>query len=307
MVNARLEVPPPGFTPLPFGLFSAIDFRVDSDPHWRLGVDYEPLCSTSGAVTGLTYEGCFSVTGTGGPPPPPPTKGSTGDKTFRGATAFSPYSLIDCSAPGFWDEAEENALRLIGRTEQRQVERAFWTGVAGLQPVVYPHLAANTALVEGMVTLQTAAVTVTGGVVDVVEGIGLLEERLATCYDGVGVIHVPMSVTPPLAEAMQLRQIGGKLFTWNGNQVVAGSGYPGTAPDGTTPPNGTRWIYATGALFGYRSAVKLIGTNGEILTRSNNTVTAIAERTYVIGWECCHFAIPVSIGGLGAGAPGVPG
>lgn len=307
MVNARLHVPAPNFTPLPYGLFSAVQWRDDADPHWRLGITYEPLC---GGV-GTTYEGCFSVTGSGGPPPPPPAKTSTGDFTRRGATAFTVYSDIDCSAPGFWDRAESAAIELVGRAEQRQVERALWTGVAGLQPVVYPHLAEDTAFIEndgqpGSVTLQTAATVVTGSILDVVEGLGVLEEQLALCYDGVGVIHVPLSVIPPLVEAMQLQRVGGKLFTVNGNQVVAGAGYPGTSPSGADPAVGRRWIYATGALIGYRSPIKLIGTNGEILNRTNDTVEARAERTYVIGWECCHFALQVSTGGLASGTPGSP-
>ena len=40
-----------------------------------------------------------------------------------------------------------------------------------------------------------------------------------------------------------------------GNLVVPGVGYTGSSPAGVAPAAGTSWIYATGAMFGFRSDV----------------------------------------------------
>jgi hypothetical protein len=42
----------------------------------------------------------------------------------------------------------------------------------------------------------------------------------------------------------------------------------------------------------------------EALDRARNDVVLVAERTYVIGWDCCHFAVPVRLGGIPTGAVG---
>ena len=61
MTNARQYVPAPSFTPAPYGLLTTLAGRVrtPTEPHWQLGVTYEPLCGAGGT----TYERCFTVTG----------------------------------------------------------------------------------------------------------------------------------------------------------------------------------------------------------------------------------------------------
>ncbi len=84
---------------------------------------------------------------------------------------------------------------------------------------------------------------------------------------------------------------------------MPGGGYPGTAPDGSAPAYGVNWMYITGAVFGYRSGIKLNGTKIEHFDRSVNTLKVIAERTYVLGWDCCQFGVAVSYGGIITGLP----
>lgn len=308
----RAYVNPPSFTPLPFGLLTTLagDVRRPTDDHWQFGVNYEPMCAESAT----TYGDCFAVSGTGlAPVGLPPSKTETASLGLRGATAFTVFAEVDCSAVGFWDRAVELVGNTLTQSEQWQVERALWTGVAGGQAVVFPHLAATTTVVDSLgVTLQTATTIVSGGLttaLDVVEALGILESELADCYDGVGVIHVPRVLMPAFAEAQLLVRVGDHYTTPAGNIIVFGAGYQGTAPDGTNTP-GTAWMYATGALFIYQSAPQVIpvqpttggGTNS--FNRSTNTLHAILERTYVIGWECCHLAVNVTTGGVTAGASG---
>ena len=302
MPGPRVEVSPPTTTPSPYGLLSVVQTRYDvADQHWRNGVIYGPLCGLNGGNGGaVTFDDFCAVSGVG-------SKAPTAGRFWRGATPFTPYAEIDCSpVGGFWDDptfadAEQLVAAALQRSESWQVERAFWTGSApvganNLQ--VYPHLAANAAVLSTgdlfAVTLQTAATTITG-TVDPVEGLGWLEKRLADCYGQQGVIHI----TPMIAVAMDayglLKKVAQQLQTINGNLVAIGNGYPGTGPDGTTTA-GAEWAYATGAVFAYRSG-QVQFRREDSFDRTENTLKMIAERTYVLGWDCCHFAIPISTGG----------
>jgi hypothetical protein len=290
----RLNVSPPSFEPSPYGLLTVVDARfTEDDPHWRTGVQWQPLC---GQVL-TTYDPCLAVTGVGGPPPAPPAKSS--DLTFeaRGATPFTVYADFECSPAATAEMAQEQAEEAMTRHEAFQVERAFWTGVAGDQPVVYPHLAADAEVRDGYGTLlQTASDPVTGTALDIVEAFASIEGALAACYNGVGVIHVPAELGPALAFTGIVKPDGRRLKTLNGNWVVLGNGYPGTSPAGAAPAAGTTWIYGTGAIFAYRSRVEVRGLPS-IINRANNTVDALAERTYVLGYDCCLVAALVDTGG----------
>jgi len=298
VANGRRLVPGPLFTPRPYGLWSVIQVPAAQPDHWEMGVTYEVACPAAS----LTYDPCLAVTGLG-VAPSPPAKAATTDLGLRGATAFTVVEEIDCSPLGFYDDATAKATDALTRSEARQVEAAFWTGTAGGQAVVFPHLAALSPIVEVEgVVLQTAAVTGTGTPVDIVEGLGLIEGLLADCYDGVGVIHVPIELLPALAAYSLVSASGGQLRTAAGNLVAVGAGYHGTGPAGQVT-SGAYWMYATGAMFGYRSPIRSFPTD-QSFDRAVNTVKAIAERTYLIGWDCCHYAVPIARGGIIAGAAG---
>jgi hypothetical protein len=210
------------------------------------------------------------------------------------------YAEIDCSAPGFWDEQDAYVTDALTRVEGWQVERAFWTGTAaGVAGAVLPHLAATSAVIEQgsgyVTTLQLAATTVTGSALPPWAALGALEDALADCLLGIaGVIHVPNSLVPMLAAQGLIFRNGQRLQTHNGNWVVAGNGYPRTGPDGVDPGIGHGWMFATGPIFYYRGDVQVLTENGASLVKTNNTVKAIAERTYLLGYDCCLFTVPVS-------------
>jgi hypothetical protein len=203
------------------------------------------------------------------------------------------YAEFECSPVGV-AEAEAVASDALDRVEQQQVEAAFWTGVAGAQPVVFPHLAANTEVLDGDIVLQTVATAVVTGA-DVVHALGALEQELADCYTGQGLIHVPRTALPTLAAWNLIHEADGRLLTTAGNVVVTGGGYTGSAPDGTAPADGTTWIYATGAAWGYRSDV-YVSRLRDSLDRSSNTIRMLAERTYLISFECCLLAAHIQLG-----------
>lgn len=290
MAGARQIVDPPVFTALPYGLWDSIQHPAASSAHWQQGVTWQERCPDGDT----TYDECVAVTGTGAPPAPAPKSGNV-EQTTRGATAFTVYAQFECSPVGLADAATVGSDALA-RVEQHQVERAFWTGVAGGQDVVFPRLAADAEVVDGQeILLQPVASPVVTGGADAAHALGVLEQALADCYRGQGLIHVPPSVLPTLASSSLVRDIDGRPHTPAGNLIVVGGGYTGSGPDGTAAAAGTSWIYATGAAFGYRSDVYVTPVR-ESLDRSNNTLHMLAERTYVVGYECCLLAAHIALG-----------
>jgi hypothetical protein len=308
VANLRQIVDPPSFTPLAYGLLSVMEQPTPQPDHWQQGITYEPLCSVNVSGMGaLTYDECIVVTGAGGGPPAPPDFSVNGlQQSTRGALPFTTYVEFDCSTVGL-QNAQALAEQALSAAEPWQVERAFWTGLAAGQTVVFPHLAASAQVLDATgILLQSAAVNVTGtgsvgvvgDLVNIETALGLLEAALANCYNGVGVIHVPQLLVPTMDAWGIIRAQGPIMKTLNGNRVAVGAGYPGTGPDGSARAGNTCWMYATGNVFGYRTDVRVRApdTSAASLDRSTNTRKMIAERTYVIGWDCCHFAVQTAIG-----------
>jgi hypothetical protein len=291
MAGARPVVGGPEFTPLPYGLWDAVQ-KPAPDPHWRQGVTYIERCPDAA----VTYDECLTVTGAGDPPPAPAFKTDNVDQRFRGATPFTVFAEFDCSPVGLAD-AERAAVDALTRIENWQVERVFSTGSMGGITGQFPHLAANAEVLDAQgLTLQTAAsVLVTGAGVDVADGLGRVEAELASCYGGQGLIHIPAAALPTFAAWDLAIERDGRLYTPRGNLLVVGGGYANTSPAGVAAPAGSAWIYATGAMFGYRSDV-FFTRSPESFDRAENTMKMIAERTYVLGFSCCHIAALVDLG-----------
>lgn len=279
---------PTVFTPLPYGLWDTIQTAASDGPHWQGGVNWTERCPTGDT----TYDECISVTGTGAPPAPP-AKTPNVDQQNRGALPFTVIAEFECTPVGLAD-AQNVARDALTRIEQHQVEAAFWTGAAADQQVVFPHLAADAEVVDGTVVLQPVASPVVTGA-DVAQALGALEQELADCYKGQGLIHVTREALPTLAAWNLAEVVDGKLVTPSGNLIVAGGGYTGSGPDGAAPADGTSWIYATGAAWGYRSDVYFTQVR-DSLDRSTNTLRMQAERTYLIGFECCLLAAHIVLG-----------
>lgn len=304
MAGPRLPVDAPAITTRPFGLLSVVNLPSVSTPHWQNGVTWNAPCITLNA-NATTYDECVAVTGAG-EVPEPSVKADNVDDLHRGATPFTVYTRFDCAPVGNAD-ALEVARDVLDRREAWQLERAFWTGLADGDVVVFPHLAASAEVLDPQsIILQTAATQLNGGAADdVATQLGRLESALAECYGGVGVIHVPLTALATLdswglvqrvgARDAITGQFGPRLQTRAGNLVAVGAGYPGTSPTGAAAPAGQSWLYATGAVFAYRGNVRFT-TLRDSIDRETNTIEAIAERTYVIGWDCCHLAALVTLG-----------
>jgi hypothetical protein len=144
--------------------------------------------------------------------------------------------------------------------------------------------------------LQTGASIVATGAHSVVSAISKLEAAMAGCYGGTPLIHVPRSVTAYLSDHHLVTKSGQVLKTDNGSIVVPAPGYTGSSPAGVAPAANTTWIYATGSVKMWRSDVQFMARNAaELLRRDTNETFLIAEQWFMLGWDCCHFAILVDL------------
>lgn len=305
MPGPRQIVDGPTFTSSPFGLLSVVQTPTPRDAHWQNGVTWSSYCPEDMGDT--TYDECIATTGAPeGAVPEPDVKTTNVEHVIRGATPFTAYTRFDCSPVGNAD-AQRIAINALAQVEEWQVERTFWTGLVDGITLAFPHLAATVEVIDndGVVLQPVTSTAVTGAATDVATGLGRLEQALANCYGGRGVIHVPLEALPTLVAYQLVVPVGGRdvssgqfgrqLQTVAGNLVSVGAGYLGSGPDGVDPGDTTTWLYATGPVFMYRSDVQVQPFSSTV-NRSNNTVEMIAERTYVLGFDCCIHAVQVELG-----------
>lgn len=279
------------------------------DRHWQAGLTWQANCPEVSA----TYAECLTLDGSGVPTVQEPQDkaqpaGQTVDR--RGATPFTAFAEVDCSAVGSWERGKQWARDALIRDEERQAEEVFALGVtaSGNPQTTWPNLSGvqaaptSTVVDDSGVTMQIPVddVTPAGGPVDVVYALAVLEAALAECYSQQGFIHVPYEFAA-LLSAWNLCFVDedGDLVTKAGNKVVLGAGYPGNAP-GTGATDPVRYMYATGQVF-YARSDEITFRREEEFDRAKNTLKAIAERTYVIGFDCnCLLAIGVDVSISGA-------
>lgn len=306
-VNSRVNVSPPRKEGLEYGLLSVVENRSSTDNKWQNGVTWVNVCPDSNS----TYEACIAGNALGVPVTgvaTPSSKTATASRSIWAATPFTVKAQIDCSPPGFWDEADENVRRAFDETEEVSVAEVFFSGTVGGQPLQFPHLSANAAVVDAQndwgSTFQLSAANLgpSGGAsLDVVEALGKLEQALGACVHGKGVIHVSAELLPHLkSNHLVYVSEDGTLETCGGHKVAASPGYSGASPSGVVQV-GVSWMYATGPVFLYKGRPRFIGTEAASLDRTVDTLRRLYERTYVIGYDCCLFAVPVSTGGVVTG------
>jgi len=187
---------------------------------------------------------------------------------------FTVYGTFKCSPAGWPPErAQERATQRLLTREESRVEQAFWSGDLNNDP----------NLIDSATDL-TAATAVT-----YLLGLGLLEDYVSAEYGSLGVIHMTRAAAISGLAKGALITSGGRLLTALGTPVAAGGGYPGTGPGEIgAPDDGETWMYVTSALFGYRSEVFTSSDRpGDLLDRSENILYAVAERTYLLGFDPC--------------------
>lgn len=292
VIGARKFVEPTAVTPLPYGLMSVVNLVPDADPHARMGVMFQPhACDAAHS----TQESCplddiedFRKTPTSDGIP------------ARAANPVTLYTWIDCSPVGAWNEFQERTETALDLGAPRALENVFWTGEVD-QPATgihYPHLAANASVFDPAqpdVLLQSPAVIPVAGPHSVFNALGILEGAMGTCYPGVPTIHVPREAVAVMDRYNLLERRGDVLYTLSGSKVAAGAGYPGTSPAGVDPAYPGTWFYATGQITMRVSDTQFTSSREAALRRDINSMVLIAERTYSLSPDCCHFAVEVDL------------
>lgn len=243
--------------PLPFGLFSVLVPRVDASARWENGVRWETLtCDPVGGRGAADCDPEAEVIGL-----PKELGANAGD--YGDALPFTVYGHYTCSPIGNTPaQAQAKAdAHLIAREEAR-AERALWTGDLGNTP-----------------NIQAEAEDL-GGFATWWAGVAALEQHLAETYGSQGVLHMSRATALSQFKDGSLISRNGRLMTPLETPVVAGTGYPDEA------------IAITPALFGYRSEIfASSAVPYDLLDRKQNNLTAIAERTYLLGFDPCGAAI----------------
>lgn len=231
-----------------------------------------PTGGTGTVTPAQTTPGAPSGAATGMPKDLAKNTGAVG--SVGTASPFTVYGHFDCSPVGYTPESAQSlaTAHLMAREEAR-VEQALWTGDLG-----------NTPNLQGATALGAAGV-------DAALGIGLLEDWGAANYGSLGVIHMMRSTAETLLGKKVLNSSGGKLTTGLGTPVAAGSGYPGTSPAGAAAAAGKAWAYITPAMFGYRGDPFTSSNRpGDLFDKARNILYAVAERTYLLGFDPCGVA-----------------
>lgn len=220
------------------------------------------------------------------------TKTFTNEASFETATPFVVYAGRLCGSVGFTEaESQRLVFDKLRANEQRIVEQAFSDQLFGQAPGL-----ANNAAVT---TVATAAG------VNFVESIGRLEAAFYNEYGYAGTIHMPFRAGEHAASQHILfadadHPMPGNERVWvtAARSTVSIGAYTGNSPLGVAPAAGHQWIYMTPPVKIWSqpdSAVKPSPIEGS-LNRATNQETWLAERVYVVGFECdAVFAIDATL------------
>lgn len=276
-----------GPAPMPkeFGLYSVATVTDAADPHAQHGVQYDPLsCGTAAAVS--------AACGTPGGPPMPATV-QLSPARFVKSTAFTvyagPHGRLVSYRP---DELRTKAESWLTLGEEAAVERGFWTGA----PLVDEPdaLRLNAGVLDPVLNPGGVDVLAPGAVSEKL-ALGLLEEALGDRLLGRGVIHCPRVAFPYLAD--RSAPDGVRMQTKLGTDIAVGSGYTGSAPDGTAHAAGEAWLYGTGPVKVTRGERFMVGggDHGRLLNRTNNEINVLAARLVTVTYECALVGVRVAL------------
>lgn len=267
-LNLWHPVAAPPVVPYRYGLFSVVSPRNAEltptgaiEEHWRAGVVWESQACRDGAVT---QGACIDPESAFYQSPLIPTSCAP-LKTFD---PFTVYVYNNDSIPGYTLEQHmQQTIERLTNNEQRLVEESFLQIVndcAGADPDTSPDLSDF--------SLEFS--------------LGFLEQFLANNYGGTGVIYMSRQAATMLWE--NLRVEGARLVTTGGTPVVAYGGYQST----TLPPTVLSDMFATGTPVMYRGDVDV---REAAINKAINEVSYIAQRDYVVGFDCVCMAATVRL------------
>ena len=262
--------------PLRYGIFAAANGPLDLPVHGRNGgVHYETaLCGE-----GFGYEvECIDD-----------QNSKAAAWTENGLTSvvglpFIVFATMQCGSLGYsFEEERAFILERLKGVEQAVVEELFSTSTLGQGP--------------GLVTAD-GITTVTGAGDSVGDVLSELERARycgftgnLTQYGPPGILHVAIPVFNELKVEHLIEFDGTRWRTPIGTVVSTGC-YANNDPAGAAPADGVFWMYLTGQTTIWRtpdSEVQIAPVEGS-LDRTTNQFMMLAEREYVVTYECGGFA-----------------
>jgi hypothetical protein len=274
---------PPATAPLHGLVPSSRDVTArEEDDRWQLGFGFipetcmnvfawSPQCAASGGQPGI-----------GGNRPQ--ADGNNDPSVL--VTPFMIYTLFQCSTAGMVSRDDEGRVRrALEAGTSKALEAEFWTGSLNV---------GNFSLVNNAPVLPIGSTSVA-----LEKGLATLGAALAGCGTGSrGMIHASTLVAEWWGLRAFLREEGNRLTTKvRGDIVVAGSGYPGTAPVGQTTTAGKQWVYATGLVETRVGDIEIMpDQQAWAIDRAHNRAAYYAQRLVAADSdECCLFAVQVDL------------
>lgn len=189
-------------------------------------------------------------------------------------------TAFTCDAQGFTVvDFAGRARRQLEAGTPKALEFELWTGT--LKP--------------NNPNLQTGATVIGSGPYPPMLAMTLLGQALSNCaHGGIGTLHAPTWIVELWVNSFCLKEVGSRLTTMvRGDLIAAGTGYPGTGPNGIEPGNLQSWVYATGPVQHRLGDPQVFPeTLMEALQKGSNDIEYRAERYAAVNFDpCCHFAI----------------
>lgn len=211
-----------------------------------------------------------------------------GSTTVLGAP-FMVFATMQCGSAGFsFDEQRALVVERLRGVEQAVVEEVFSTSTFGQSPGL---------------TAADGIEIVTGGATTAVHVLSELERARycgfgtnTTQYGVPGVLHAPIPVLNELKQAHVIEWDGTRWRTPMGTVVSAGC-YANNNPSGVPAADGLFWMYLTGQTAIWRTPddeIQVAPVEGS-LNRTTNQMMMLAEREYVVTYECGGFAKAVTL------------
>jgi hypothetical protein len=265
----------PGTSPYRYGLFSAAAVVDPADQReFHGGVQWEPVCVDAPAPT----------TPAAPSDPDRPEKALPDGVSYAHAGVIRLYAGLTDRSVGR-DDLLERARQTLGLVEQQSLEHYAWTGESGTTPFLADP---DTPVLAGSDTAPVALET----------GVGLLEAFITDRTGVLGALWAPRWTAGWLTSKGLAQPENPRLVAPLGNPIVFAQ-TTGVGPGGAAPGDGQVWLYATGPVMVRRSAV-VLPRLAEALDRSSNSVFAVAERFYTVGWSCAVAAVKVNLPALPA-------
>lgn len=197
-------------------------------------------------------------------------------------------TTVQCGTVGYtFAEQRSFVVERLKGIEQGTLEAIFSTGAVAAAPAL----------------LATSGIaTLAGGGVTAVEVVSELERAmycggtLNTVYGPPAYLHMSIPVFNELKSQHLIEFDGTRWRTPMGTVVSAGC-YASNSPLGVAPADGSFWIYITGQTTIWRTSddnIQVAPVEGS-LNRTTNQMMMLAEREYVITFECGGYAKQVTL------------